>query len=236
MRRAERLFRLVGVLRARRVSRARDLAAALEVSARTVYRDIAHLQASGLPIDGEPGVGYLLRPGFDLPPLTFTQTQVEALALALATVEGLDEPDLAQAAREVRAKVQAGMPDPGAARLSHAPFASVRRATGGAGPARRLRQAIRDGRLVEFGYADGAGRPTQRRVRPLAIVTFDGGWMLAAWCDLRRDFRHFRLDRMCSLDVTDTRFQPEPGRDLSAWHARERCAVGGVPGAVGMAG
>lgn len=223
MRRAERLFRLVQLLRARGLSRAQDLAARLEVSPRTVYRDIAHLQGSGLPIDGAAGVGYLLRPGFDLPPMTFTQPQIEALAVALAMVERLDDPDLAQAAAEVRAKLQAGLPDPGQARLAEAPFVATRRTTGAPAAARLVRQAVREQRIVTFGYADGAGARSLRRVRPLAIVVFEGGWILAGWCETRRDFRHFRLDRIAGLALTDTRFAAEPGRDLAAWRAADRC-------------
>lgn len=115
MRRAERLFRLVNEMRARGVSRAEDLADHFEVSTRTIYRDIAHLQASGLPIEGEAGIGYLLRPGFDLPNLTFTFDQVDALAIGLSFVENAGDPVLAEAAREVRAKLQASRRIPKAA-------------------------------------------------------------------------------------------------------------------------
>ena len=112
MRRAERLFRVVNEMRTRSVTRAEDLAKHLEVSVRTIYRDLAHLQASGLPIEGEAGVGYLLRPGFDLPSVTFTHEQVDALAIGLSFVESLDDPVLASAAQEVRAKLQASLPHP----------------------------------------------------------------------------------------------------------------------------
>lgn len=227
MRRAERPFRLVAELRARGLSRAEDLAAALEVSTRTIYRDIAHLQGSGLPIDGAAGVGYLLRPGFDLPAMAFTHAQVDALAVALAMVESLDDPDLVQAAREVRAKLQAGMPDPAAGRLAEAPYLAIRSSTGAPDHARALRRAIRERRMVRFGYTDGVGRASRRDLRPLAIVAFEGGWMLAGWCELRADFRLFRLDRMQGLAVAEERFTPEPGRDLRAWRAAERCAAGG---------
>ena len=126
MRRAERLFRLVNEMRTRSVSRAEDLAAQLEVSTRTIYRDIAHLQGSGLPIEGEAGVGYLLRPGFDLPPVTFTHEQIDALAVALSFAESLDDPVLASAAKEVRAKIQASLPLPELRQLADAPFYSLR--------------------------------------------------------------------------------------------------------------
>ena len=120
MRRAERLFRLVNEMRARDLSRSQDLAAHFEVSVSTIYRDIAHLQASGLPIEGEAGVGYVLRPGFDLPSMTFTHDQIEALAVGLSFVERTGDPALIAAAQEARAKLQAGLPDPEERRLSHA--------------------------------------------------------------------------------------------------------------------
>jgi predicted DNA-binding transcriptional regulator YafY len=223
MRRAERLFRLVQALRARGVNRAADLAAGLEVSTRTVYRDIAHLQASGLPIEGQAGVGYLLRPGFDLPPLTFSQEQLEALAVALSLVESLDDADLALAAREVRDKLQAGLPAPEEGRLRAAPFLSMRRPTGAPAAARALRRAIRERRVVRFGYTDGSGRASLRDLRPLAIISFEAGWLVAGWCELRQDFRTFRLDRMRGPDLSETRFADEPGRDLAAWRAAEAC-------------
>jgi len=127
MRRAERLFRLVNEMRARGVSRAEDLAAYLEVSVRTIYRDIGHLQASGLPIEGEAGVGYRLRPGFDLPSMAFTYDQVDALAVGLSFVESTGDPALSAAAREVRAKIQANMPHPEARKLTDAPYFAFRR-------------------------------------------------------------------------------------------------------------
>ena len=127
MRRAERLFRLVNELRSRGVSRAEDLAAYFEISVRTVYRDVAHLQASGLPIEGEAGVGYLLRPGFDLPALTFTYEQLDALAMGLSFVEVAGDMSLSQAAREVRGKLQASLPAPDKRKLENAPLFASRR-------------------------------------------------------------------------------------------------------------
>lgn len=119
MRRAERLFRLVRELRSRNISRAEDLAATFEISVRTIYRDIAHLQASGLPIEGEAGVGYILRPGFDLPALTFTFEQIDALAVGLSFVEAAGDLSLSLAAKEVRAKLQAALPRPDQRKLDH---------------------------------------------------------------------------------------------------------------------
>jgi predicted DNA-binding transcriptional regulator YafY len=223
MRRAERLFRLVQEMRSRGHCRASDLARALEVSQRTVYRDIAHLQGSGLPIEGEAGVGYVLRPGFHLPSLTFTHEQLDALAVALSFAERVDDPALAQAAREVRAKVQASLPEPELRRLADAPYFSLMRKTGAADHAARLRAAIRQCRVVRLAYGDGAGAQSERRLRPLAVWTFPEGWMVSGWCELRDDFRTFRLDRIAGLEVLDERFAPDDGKGLRAFLAREAC-------------
>jgi predicted DNA-binding transcriptional regulator YafY len=229
MRRAERLFRLVNELRARGLARADDLADSFEVSTRTIYRDIAHLQGSGLPIDGAAGVGYMLRPGFDLPEMTFTHEQVEALALGLAFAESLDDPDLAAAAREVRAKLQASLPDPGDRKLADVPFFSLRRTTGAPQHAALLRKAIRQRRIVALGYAGGSGAPSDRLVQPLVVWTFEPGWMVSGWCELRQDFRTFRLDRITRCALTNERFPDDPARGLRALLARESCDSPAVP-------
>ncbi|MEM6306683.1 MAG: HTH domain-containing protein [Pseudomonadota bacterium] len=155
MRRAERLFRLVNEMRTRSISRAADLAAHFEVSPTTIYRDIAHLQASGLPIDGERGMGYMLRPGFDLPNVTFTDDQVDALAVGLSFVERSGDPALAMAAREVRAKLQAVMPNPRDRKLADAPYVSFPRDRAMGDYVSQLRQAIRQHRFVQMSYIDG---------------------------------------------------------------------------------
>lgn len=223
MRRAERLFRLVNEMRTRGVSRAEDLAAAFEVSVSTIYRDIAHLQGSGLPIEGEAGVGYLLRPGFDLPNTAFTHDQIDALALGLAFVERTGDAALASAAREARAKLQAGMPDPAQRRLADAPYFSLQRRSGTDRDAALLRAAIRERRVVRLTYADGTGARSERRVHPLVVWTLPEGWMVSGWCTLRADFRTFRCDRILRLVPTDARFEAEGPRGLAAFMARERC-------------
>jgi predicted DNA-binding transcriptional regulator YafY len=223
MRRAERLFRLVNEMRARDVCRADDLASHLEVSVRTVYRDIAHLQGSGLPIEGEPGVGYLLRRGFDLPNVTFTHDQVAALAVGLSFVEGRGDPVLASAAAEVRAKLQASMPQPEARVLADAPYLAVPRRT--KGPAAALREAIRKRRVVAMAYVDGDAKPTLRRVRPLAVWSLPDGWMFTGWCELRHDFRTFRLDRISEFAVTEAVFADEPDKGLAAFLEKDQCEV-----------
>lgn len=225
MRRAERLFRLVNEMRTRGVSRADDLARHFEVSVRTVYRDIAHLQGSGLPIEGEAGVGYLLRPGFDLPSVTFTHDQVDALAVGLAFAESLDDPGLAAAAREARAKLQANMPDPEARKLADAPYFSLHRNTGAPRHAGLIREAIRKRRIVLMTYSDGEGQRSARNVHPLAIWNLADGWMFSAWCELRQDFRTFRFDRIAQLALTDAHFPDDPAKGLRAFLDADHCAA-----------
>lgn len=216
-------------LRSRGVLRAEDLAARLEVSIRTVYRDIAHLQGSGLPIEGEAGIGYLLRPGFDLPSVTFTHDQVEALALGLAYAERAGDPVLAHAAREARAKLQAGMPRPEERALTDAPYFSLHARM--PPQARLLREAIRKHLVVRLTYRDGSDRASDRRVRPLAIWSFTEGWMFTAWCELRGDFRTFRFDRILDLSLTAEPFVEDEATSLATFLARESCEGPVVPSA-----
>ena len=167
-------------MRTRGVSRANELAEHLEVSVSTIYRDIAHLQASGLPIEGEAGVGYLLRPGFDLPNVTFTHDQVDALAVGLSFVESTGDPVLATAAREARAKIQASMPQPEERKLADAPYFSLQSRNSATPNLALLRQAIRQRQIAQFDYQDGDGNQTERRVRPLVIWNLTDGWMFSA--------------------------------------------------------
>ncbi|MEM8755280.1 MAG: YafY family protein [Pseudomonadota bacterium] len=223
MRRAERLFRIVNEMRTRDVVRAAELAERFEISVSTVYRDIAHLQASGLPIEGEAGVGYLLRPGFDLPNVTFTNDQIDALAVGLSFVERAGDPALAEAAREARAKLQAGMPDPKERKLADAPYFSLQGKNGAPPTVGLVREAIRQRLVTQIAYRDGDGAPSERRVRPLVVWNLTDGWMFSAWCELRRDFRTFRFDRIATLSVTDEAFEDDEERGLKAFLALERC-------------
>ncbi|WP_370399524.1 helix-turn-helix transcriptional regulator [Sulfitobacter sp. JB4-11] len=214
MRRAERLYRLVNEMRTRPISRAEDLATFFEVSVSTIYRDIAHLQASGTPIEGEAGVGYILRPGFDLPNMTFTHDQLDALAVGLSYVESIGDPVLASAAQEVRAMIQAGLPAPEERRLADAPYLRARGGSQADMEVGTLRCAIRERRVVRITYEDRDAAPSDRRVRPLVIWNMDDGWMFSGWCELRQDFRTFRLDRIAALTLSDDRFEDDPERGL----------------------
>lgn len=217
MRRAERLFRLVDEMRARDVVRAEDLARHFECSVSTIYRDIAHLQGSGLPIEGEAGIGYMLRAGFDLPPVTFTHDQIDALAVGLSFVERAGDPALAIAAREARAKLQAALPQPEERVLADAPYRSVKRRD--SGEVSLVRAAIRTREVVRIIYADGKGRKTTREVEPLLIWTLTEGWMFSGWCRMRQDFRTFRFDRIAHVELTGDRFADDPERGRKAFVA-----------------
>ena len=223
MRRADRLFRLLLELRRGRVVTARELARRLEVSERTIYRDVADLSASGVPIVGEAGVGYRLA-GFELPPLMFDRDEVEALALGARVVEGWGDAELAAAGRTALAKIEAALPS---ARAHLVEETRLFAPTWGEPPGQRLplgqaRRAIRDRRILDLDYRDEQGTASVRSVRPLALAFYPPAWMLISWCELRDDFRNFRLDRCVSLEATERRFAEEPGKTLADFLERMR--------------
>jgi predicted DNA-binding transcriptional regulator YafY len=214
MRRADRLFEIIQILRRKKATRAADLAAILEVSERTIYRDIRDMVSRGVPIDGEAGVGYILRPEFDLPPLMFNENEVEALLLGARIVQSWADPELAKAAAVVMDKVRAVLPEPLSQQLDlvrvWAPEDHVR-ATITIDQA-ALRHAIRERRKVRFAYQAIDGQPTERVVRPLIMAFYGPVWLLAAWCELRNGFRVFRIDRMSAFELLDEKYDAEPGR------------------------
>ena len=216
MRRADRLFEIIQILRRRSLTRARDLAERLEVSERTIYRDVRDLIACGVPIDGEAGVGYVLRGGFDLPPLMFDEQEIEALLLGARIVETWTDPVLAEAAADVVAKVEAVIPE--RLRRHMAETALLAPADHWREPITvdpdRLRRAVRERRKVAFHYRDLGDQETRRTIRPLGLAFYGPVWVLAAWCELRTAFRSFRLDRMADLAVLDETFRNEPGKTL----------------------
>jgi predicted DNA-binding transcriptional regulator YafY len=216
MSRAERLLELMQSLRLRRRPVAgQALADELGVSLRTLYRDIEALKAQGARIEGEAGLGYVLRPGFTLPPLMFSLEEVEALALGAAWVEGRADEGLKRAARGALAKIAAVLPPEraealdwptllaGASALSPREAASLP----------RVREALGGGRKLKLAYIDKNGRASTRVVWPVALGFFDHARMLAAWCETREAFRHFRLDRMEAAAVLDER-PPKARRTL----------------------
>lgn len=223
MRRADRLFEIIQFLRRTRLATAQDLAEKLEVSERTIYRDISDLVASGVPIEGEAGLGYVLRGGFDLPPLMFDEQEIEALVLGARIVESWTDPALAEAAENVIAKVEAVIPE--RLRSHMAATALLAPANHFAEPISvdpvALRGAVRRRRKVYFNYRDAKDQTTTRSVRPLGLSFYGPVWLLVAWCELRQDFRSFRLDRMSDLELLDETFQPEPGKTLHDYLKRD---------------
>ncbi|MEQ8815652.1 MAG: YafY family protein [Thalassobaculum sp.] len=219
MRRADRLFRIVDELRRRRrATRASELATLLEVSSRTIYRDMADLMASGVPVEGSAGVGYLLRPGYHMPPLMFDADEIEALVFGLRIVQSWTDPAMAEAAGRAVDRVRAAVPEQLDRRIADlALFAPPRQSVDpeyriDSGPYRR---AIRDRQTLQILYEDESAQRTERRVRPLGLLFYGPKWLLAAWCELRQDFRTFRLDRIAAVQSIDERFRPEPGRTLA---------------------
>ena len=223
MRRADRLFAIIQLMRRNKLVRARDLAHKLEISERTVYRDIQDLVASGVPIEGEAGVGYVLKGGFDLPPLMFTEEEVEALVLGAKIVRSWADAGLAEAAGDVLAKVEAVLPNRLRAYMKETPLDAPHNhwAEPVSVDLGELRRAVRDRLKLSFAYRDRGGSGSRRTVRPLLLSFFGPVWTLTAWCELRDDFRSFRLDRISGLEVLDEVFRQEPGRTLHDYLRRE---------------
>jgi predicted DNA-binding transcriptional regulator YafY len=220
MRRSERLFDLVQLLRDGKLHRAVDLAARLGVSTRTIWRDMDALAASGLPIVGARGVGYQFRDPTVLPPMTLTRDEFEALRLGVTLAAGAADPTIARAAASVRAKIGAVAParpdDPGADSFVFA-SAEAARAAPHLG---LIRRAIRDHLTLTLGYP-GADRGERiRRVRPLHLDFWGRAWLLTAWCDLSRDFRQFRVDLATRIEHDGGAFLPEPGKTAEDYLAR----------------
>lgn len=220
MRRADRLFRIVQYLRGRRLTTAAQLADWLQVSLRTVYRDVRDLSASGVPIEGEAGVGYRLRPGFDLPPLMFERREIEALAAGARIVEVWAGPELADAARSALAKIAAALPEAGRLDLERTRLFAPNFSAPGFGRevrgARfdRLHTAIAQREVMRLHYRDEHGATSERAVWPLGLFFWGAAWTLATWCELRTQFRQFRLDRIDSLEALGRDFPDEAGRRL----------------------
>ena len=217
MRPADRLFQLVQLIRGRRLATAAWLAGRLAVSLRTVYRDIADLQAQGVPIEGEAGVGYRMRAGFDLPPLMFTTDEARALVAAVRLAQPRLDGALAAQAEDALSKVLAVLPAGARAAAESLPVYAPAVGPDEATRARleTLRIAAESRRKVLLHYRDLKDALSLRRVRPLGCFFWGTVWTLAAWCELRQDFRSFRIDRVEQLDVLDERFRDEAGKTLA---------------------
>ncbi|WP_166417262.1 helix-turn-helix transcriptional regulator [Cochlodiniinecator piscidefendens] len=224
MRRADRLFQIVQYLRGGRLLTARQLAERLEVSERTIYRDIADLIGTGVPIDGEAGVGYLMREGYDLPPLMFSRDEITALVAGARLIRAWGGASMAMAAEEALVKISAVLPekDRKNAETVQIHALSMNEMT----PALRqrldqLERYVDSKTRLSIAYGDAGGQHTDRIVRPLGLWFWGKVWTLVTWCELRNDFRMFRLDRMLDITPLDN-FKPEKGTTLADFYAHQR--------------
>ncbi|WP_282609357.1 YafY family protein [Pelagibius sp. Alg239-R121] len=222
MRRADRLFDIIQILRsADKPVTADQIAARLEVTSRTIYRDIVTLQASRVPIEGEAGVGYILRAGFDLPPLMFTSDETEALLVGMSMLRRTSDRGLHSAADSIIAKVEAVLPSDRKAPIATRPFYVC---DYGAEPSplidlAEIRKTIRDSKKLNIDYQDVEGRLTTRTIWPIAVAYYVEVELVCAWCELRQDFRHFRVDRIRRLAFLEESFANSGRHLVDEWMA-----------------
>ncbi|OAN77627.1 DNA-binding transcriptional regulator [Jannaschia sp. EhC01] len=220
MRRADRLFRLIDRLRPGKLTTARALAEAMEVSERTIYRDIAHLQGSGVPIDGEAGLGYMMRDGYNLPPLMFTEEEIVALSVGARMLQTWGGTSMARGAGSALDKITAVLPDATRTRAERLrfeawttnPLDTRTRAT-----IDTVEAAIQSPERLAIDYRDDKGAATERILRPLGLWFWGSVWTLVAWCELRQAFRMFRLDRILDARSLGS-FIPEPDQTLEHFY------------------
>lgn len=232
MRRADRLFRIIQVLRrSRRPVTAARLADELEVTKRSIYRDIAVLVAQRVPIRGEAGIGYVIDREFDMPPLMLTPDELEAAVLGAQWVAGRGDPALATAARDLLAKISAAVP----ARLR---VFVVEPTVGAPLPlgkhtdvidVAKVRQWIRAGRKLRIHYEDEAGKRTRRTIWPVVIGYMETVRLVPAWCEKRRGFRHFRTDRILEAEFLDDVIDGSPATLFARWRAHEQTRSARLP-------
>jgi len=228
MRRADRLFDIIQMLRvAVQPMTAAMIAERLEVTVRTVYRDIATLQARRIPIEGAPGLGYLLRRGFDLPPLMFTADEVDAIAVGARLVRRLRDPGLQSAAESVLAKVTTALPDALRSGIMEPPFlvSSGSAAMPDGVDLSELRRAIRETRKVRIAYSDAEAKRSERIVWPIAMAYYVDVTVLGAWCELRNDFRHFRVERIIMATILNDLIPVDGRRLTERWFALQRESI-----------
>jgi predicted DNA-binding transcriptional regulator YafY len=224
MRRADRLFLIIHAIRGRRTALpARQLADTLGVSVRTVYRDVADLQVSGVPIEGEAGVGYVLRKGADIPPLMFSAEELEALVVGTRFVRAFAGSRLAAGARAALLKIQAVLPDELREQAERtrifAPVWRNQHYEDFLALLDRLHDAIDNRQVLRLCYRDEDDRESRREIEPLCLAFWGGKWTLGGWCRLREDFRNFRPDRMTDCDATGEVFADTAERNLDAYIA-----------------
>ena len=226
MRRADRLFQIVQYLRGGRLVTASTLGERLEVSERTVYRDIADLQASGVPIDGEAGVGYLMRDGYDLPPLMFSRDEIVALVAGARFIRAWGGAEMARAAEEALVKIETVLPEPERKRAGEVEIHAIAPEMTPEIRARidAIEKAVDLRHRLALFYHDASDEPTKRIVRPLGMWFWGKVWTLVGWCELRNDFRMFRLDRIDRMRKTGKPFRPERGKTLTDFYrTMENC-------------
>jgi len=213
MARLPRMFEIIQLLRqAKRPLRAEDMAQTLEVTIRTIYRDIASLQGMRVPIEGAAGVGYIMRPGFDLPPLNFDVEEAEAITVGLNMIARTGDTSLHKAAQRAAHKIADATP------LSNALFTSTWGPDAPQGvDLGEIRDAIRQELKIRIGYQDGALESSLRIIKPLAVLYYAESIVLAAYCELRQDFRHFRVDRIMQYAVLQNGFSGESVALLKEW-------------------
>ena len=223
MRRADRLFQILQFLRGGRLTTAAQLAEKLEVTPRTIYRDIAHLIGSGVPIEGEAGVGYLMRDGFDLPPLMFTQEEIVALVSGARVLQAWGGTKMAAAAQEALIKIDAVLPEEARLQVGQVAVHAMHWPYKGGNWRDYLDQfeaAAQNHLRLQMTYADEQGRGTERIVRPLGVWFWGKVWTAICWCELREGFRMFRLDRISAVQELD-RFRPVKGQTLRDFYDTE---------------
>jgi predicted DNA-binding transcriptional regulator YafY len=211
--RSARLFEIIQILRtASQPQTAKEIAQTLEVTKRTIYRDIVALQAMRVPIVGEAGIGYVMRPGFDLPPINFDIEEAEAITVGLAMIARTGDRDLQKAAQRAARKISEATP------LSETLFSST---WGPQAPSNvdlsQIRKAIRDEQKIRIEYHDGENQNSHRTIRPIAIIYYSESVVLVAWCELRKAFRHFRPDRFGDYEILSEKFTGESDRLRQEW-------------------
>jgi predicted DNA-binding transcriptional regulator YafY len=231
MRRADRLFQIVQYLRGGRLVTARILSQRLEVSERTIYRDIADLQASGVPIDGEAGVGYLMREGYDMPPLMFNRAEIVALVVGARLIRAWGGAKMALAATEALNKIETMLPPEAKKAAGEISIHAFDLTMGERQRADldRIEAAINARHVLKIRYVDEEGRETERDIEPLGLYFWGKVWTLIAWCRLRTGFRMFRVDRMTDLAGTGETIVPAKGRTLQDYLAQVSEAGGHGP-------
>ena len=224
MSRTDRLLQILQILRRhRRPVTGQAMAEELEISLRTLYRDMNTLMMSGVPITGETGIGYVLGHGFDLPPMMFNVAELEAIMLGARMVEDRGDPELARAAQDVVAKVSAILPPSLRPVLLEAPLI----VTNFNPPLKDridpalLRKALRESRRIEIHYEDEKSRESRRIIWPLALGYLDQRRILVSWCEMREDFRHFRTDRIIEMTLQDTRYRTPRAVMLKRWRTHD---------------